>query len=237
MRTLFSSSFRALATSLGIDLDEYFESRYLKYRKRRSVYIKYATGRVPGSREDPRRIFRFYNDLKTVPSQETIDRATFFFTNLVADIKGDDFFDVEQRKVKLIAQWINDTAVYDTDSHRWGSIEFWSSPFDLWKEYELTGSFTDDCDGWAALMLWACSLVGVSEDRLFMWAGNARLDDGSYPYGHSNLVYDNPLYGVCHVEGSLYPKDNQRRWLKYVFGRSDRYPDTWFMFNSSEITG
>lgn len=231
---MFSKSFRALAERLGVDVDAYFERRYLHHRRLRSVRLNYDTGRREW-KEDPRKIFEYYNDLKTKPSQETIDEATYFFLNLVKDEVGESELHTESLRVKAIAAWIDHVAVYRRDSIRWGRPEYWSSPFDLWKQYLEKGYFQDDCDGYSALMLWACTLIGVPEERLFMWAGWVR-DDLKRTFGHATLVYDNPLYGMAHIEGSFYFADNQVRWMQYLKDRSPRYFDTWFMFNSQTLT-
>lgn len=218
-----------IANTIGTDQAlKFFEERYLYYRDSdsRRVFLTYNTGRVD-FKEDPRRVLKFYNDGKTKPSEDTIRRARNHFIQLTQGVEDED------KKVRKIAQWVNDTTVYSRDSDRWGSPEYWSSPFDLWAEFEDTGKIRDDCDGYAVIMWWGCRLIGIPSQRIFIWAGNARRNGSSDDYGHANLLYD-PLTGFKHIEGSFYAKDNISNWLKYKKGCS-RYPETWFFFNDQEI--
>lgn len=232
----FSDGFRALWARVmqGVSLDEYYEQEYIKKLQAgehlRSVeYFRYTTGRRedPIMVEDPKNIFKVYNDLKTVPSQATIDRATQFFQDLTRDIEEQDL------KVKAVAAWVNAHAVYKTDSERWGRTEYWSSPFDLWQQYLSIGHFEDDCDGSAAFIYWACRLIGVPAQRLYVWDGSAY--EGKIPYGHANLVYYSLARAPAHVEGSWYPDLNQANWLGYVFTESTMYRNTTFLFNENEV--
>lgn len=230
VRGLWSKGVQKLAYSYFTPdwWNKFYEDKYLLYRSYRSVNISYRTGRK--YKETPSKVLIYYNDLITKPSEDTINHARHFFRNLLKDLPND--FIGEELKVKRLAAWVNNHAVYVRDSDRWGSLEYWSSPFDLWAEYLETGSFKDDCDGWAVLLWWACTLVGISEERVFVWAGDVK-DNAGGVFGHANVVYD-PIVkpGMFHVEGSFYPRDNQRRWLSFRWKNSSRYVRTWFMFNS-----
>ena len=196
-------------------------------RKYRSTRISYATGRNGVMREDPRNIFKFYNDLQTRPSNKTIIEAREFFTDLTKNA------DREDQAVKILADWVNRHARYQFDSDRWGSREYWSSPFDLWGQYQEFGYFEDDCDGWSALLYWAMTLIGIPPYRVHMWTGFATLKNGQHE-GHANILYHSTVAPAAHIEGSFYPGENQRNWLQYHKGH-DRYAQTWFMFNEHEV--
>ena len=232
----FSTSFRALWAKLfqGVDLDQYYENLYLEKLKKNehlksNQFFRYHTGRLADDAmvEDPKQIFKVYNDLKTTPTQATIDRATQFFQDITRDIQDEDL------KVKAVAAWVNDHARYETDSERWGRLEYWSSPFDLWQQYLTVGYFQDDCDGSAAFIYWACRLVGIPAERLYVWDGDAF--EGKTPNGHANVVYYSMNRPPAHVEGSWYPDLNQANWLGEVFEQSTMYRDTRFMFNENEV--
>lgn len=231
----FSDAFRALAESrMGAGwLDSYFENIYLEQfalgKTKPVVEFRWQTGRPEsGSRyEDPSNIFKYYNDLRTVPSQDTIKNAKQFFTNLVDGIHSED------QRVKKIARWVNEKTVYKYDSERWGKAEFWSSPFDLWQQYLAQGRIEDDCDGSAALILWACTLIGVSPKRLYMWVGNAVY--GRKREGHANVLYFSLDRPAAHVEGSWFPDLNQANWLGEVWQVTQMYQDTRFIFNRDEV--
>lgn len=215
----------------GVSLDEYYEKVYLdKVMKKQSLrpklFLRYKTGRG-SALEDPRNILLCYNDLKTKPSESTIDYARQFFLNLV------DGIDDEHLKVKRVAAWVNAKTEYAYDSERWGSNEYWSSPFDLWQQYLKEGKMVDDCDGSAVMIYWACRLVGVSEERLYIWGGYAV--KGKKKEAHANLVYAPIGRAAAHVEGSWYPDLNQSAWLGYEFGKTLNYISPWIMFNEVEI--
>lgn len=228
----FSDRFRALWARLfsGVDLDEYYEKIYVDklFRTRDFRSVKrtlYPTGR--GKPEDPRSVFSFFNDLQTTPSQAFVDEARSFFLNITSGVEE------ESDKVKIIAKWVNDHANYQDDSSRWGSPEYWSSPFDLWVQYKKEGSFYDDCDGSAVLICWACGLIGVPPARRYVWCGYAV--KGKQSEGHANMIYDSIRKPIAHIEGSWYPDQNQAYWLGYAFGNTKAYVSPWIIFNEEEV--
>lgn len=226
----FSSRFLDLATRLGIDSWKEYEDKYLEYARRRlwkkRIHKRYLTGRGRGP-EDVRDVLLFYNDLKTKPSQETIQKARAFF------LKAVEGHTDEEAKVKQLARYINAHGRYKLDKYRFGQAEYWSSPFDLFDQWMSLGYFEDDCDGHAVLLWWACVLVGVPKDRLAVWAGIAV--HNNVREGHANVVYNSDEYGAFHVEGTFYPSVNQANWGSYKFPGHRRYPETWFYFNDSEV--
>jgi hypothetical protein len=226
----FSDGFLRVANSLGIDAYKEREQKYLEYARKKKFRTSrklYNTGR--GSwLEPPQNVFKYYNDGVTRPSKETLYGASLFFNDLTRKCSSD------AEKVKLVAGWVNATTdyVFDKDNPKYRSLEYWSSPFDLWAEYRSTGRMSDDCDGSAVMILWGCVLAGVPADSLYVWAGwaQARTVEG----GHCNVVFfDEDSGSAYHVEGSFYGGLNQRNWGAYFLGHS-WYPETWFLFNASD---
>lgn len=206
--------------------EESYKKHFLNTRKYRSVHLKYHTGR-DDRRENPSAIFETYNDLKTKPTQATIDEAKKHFLELTENA------DTESNKVRILAEWVVEKAHYQYDSERWGSNEYWSSPYDLWAQYQEYGYFIDDCDGWAALLYWAMRLIGVPAYRVYVRAGMARQRNGQM-FGHANILYFPVFQAPAYIEGSFYPQENHREWLEFGVN-NERYPGTWFLFNEYEV--
>jgi len=84
-------------------------------------YQYYNTGWT----KDPVRVLRTYNDGKTLPSKGTISRARSFAESH-CELSGATS---ESDKVKALAAWVNDVAIYVNDEDKYGEVEYWNSPF------------------------------------------------------------------------------------------------------------
>jgi hypothetical protein len=228
------AGFMTVAPKFGLTSDfvaKYWEDRYLYHARKqdfkgrlrlKTIYKTYPTGRkrVP---EKPELVFKTYNDGTTKPSQATLDEMKAKAQEITKNAKTDS------AKLLAICKWNDTVAVYKTDDEKWGKVEFWSSPFDIWQELKEKGHYEDDCDGFSVFILQIGLLAGIPEDRLFVRCGMAQAFGKKE--GHANILFDNYPDSHFYAEGSFFPKDCFRRWGQLGL-QSTRYPDTWFLFNA-----
>ncbi len=164
--------------------------------------------------------------------------------NQIPDGSNDD------ETVVNVVIWINKNMTWVRDDYRWKANEYWATA----NEIVSTNYLQDDCDGFATMAYNLCVLKGVSQDRLFICAGDV-LDPRSNSYvGHAWTAYrpKNYPFNFVFLDGCYHPSDkhvafdrnlytiNRRSITGFymrqgaIYKEDERYKSLWFMFNSKK---
>lgn len=172
----------------------------------------------------------------TYPAQNTGDidiRKVFNVTAEGENLLNKTLFDIdknilsldEDRKVKLIRDYVNDIIIYVSDRENYGGTEYWADPITILNRKK------DDCDGFAVLMAKLMWMAGVRRNNLKLQALDVYDDDGNAAGGHANLIYlddyDNEWYTI---EGSYWSGRAIVNWAKNIPQRENKmYGTIWWV--------
>lgn len=132
-----------------------------------------------------------------------------------------------------IAEWVNKHAIYVDDKTRYAKEEYWASPYELFTQIRDTGKFSDDCDGYAVLIVYIWKLMGIPSYRRFVRAGTVYYTNGQFAGGHATpiyLPYSDPV-NYYPLEGSFYADMTNKKFLVTPLSMNKTYGDTWFICN------
>ena len=162
---------------------------------------------------------RGYENIKKVFVQTPAEDAELI-AHYRSFIKEDDGWD--EIAIKL-AKAVNSRLTYVRDENNWGYTEFWARPIDVHRKK------TDDCDGYSVLTVYLWGLFGIPAYRRYVRAGNV------VGGGHATALYlslaDNEIYPL---EGSYYPSETNKNFLKVPLYKNKRYLDTWWITNEKK---
>jgi hypothetical protein len=194
---------------------EDFNEEFVKYINRKCAgrvvrYNAYSKGYV-----DVRRVF----DVSAEEEQEMRE----YFLKVVEGVVDND------ERALLIVKHINSRMTYVHDVDNFGFVEYWASPYQIFK------SWRDDCDGYAVLTVFAWGLVGIPSGRRYVLAGDVFFSNGSFAGGHAVAVYWSERFNeLFALEGSFYPVLSLREYERLPLRLNKRYGRSWFFTNERD---
>ncbi len=159
----------------------------LKLRKSTLMYYPFITGKG-------------FQDVREVFEQSKLDDTTLIaYYQSSYLIKG-----VYWDKIRNLARAVNARINYKHDSLNWGKTEYWAKPIEVHEKR------SDDCDGYSVLITKLLRLLGLSKWEVFTAVGPVYHKTGKREYHAYTIVLDRDSLLFYPVEGSFYPRDNQR---------------------------
>lgn len=135
-----------------------------------------------------------------------------------AGVKTSDNNDL---KVIKIRDFVNKRLTYGSDNKNYMVAEYWADPYTVYSKK------TDDCDGYAVLIMTLMRLAGIPAWRRRVVAGTVFTGEG-----HAYVVYFTELNNMwCVVEGSYMADLAKQEFNLIPYGVNNRYVNTWFSFN------
>lgn len=132
-------------------------------------------------------------------------------------LKDDDM----DTKVEKIRDFVNTRLTYRADDLTYFRSEYWADPYTVYDKK------TDDCDGYAILIMTLMRLAGIPAWRRRIVAGKVSSGEG-----HAYVVYFTESNNMwCVVEGSYYAPDAKKKFNVQPYVNNNKYLDVWFTFN------
>ena len=127
-------------------------------------------------------------------------------------------------KVEKIRDYVNKRLKYSFDQANYLKPEFWADAYTVWSKK------TDDCDGYAILIMKLMELAGIPAWRRRVVAGKVATGEG-----HAYVVYFTQKNNIwCVVEGSYYASEAKLLFNTKPYTDNYRYVNVWFAFNEEK---
>ena len=176
-----------------------------------------------------------YEDIKDVfkvTAKQEIEMSLYFQNLFNQYINTSDITSYDNMALK-VADWVTKKTRYVPDLQQQNFEEYWSSPWEMYREINITGQLQDDCDGYAVLIVYIWKLMGIPAYRRFVRAGSVFTTKGKYNGGHATAVYlpyRDPL-NFYPIEGSYYKSYTNKLFLQTTLEQNKLYGKTWFSTN------
>jgi hypothetical protein len=145
--------------------------------------------------------------------------------NLLKIVNDEGWLDIEdedKRVLTILKYWQNGKNLkYVGDKENYGTNEYWATISQILEKR------SDDCDGFANIIYHSCKLAGITDNRLYIVAGN--VDSGGHCYivyvGNDGVEY--PIDGCYWTSISLMMLIPYTDRTEYFYGQKE-----WFRFNT-----